>query len=192
MNWLAHIYLSDEDNESKIGGLLGDFLCNDWTSKYSEAIKQGIRRHLDVDKFTDTHPVFKNSCSRISVENSYLAPVLIDIFYDHFLAKNWDDYSNVSLEDFVSSFYKVLLEHKEILPDKLQNIIFFMIKENWLCSYKNIEGIKNVLYRLSRRINRQNRIVESIIELQKNYSDLESDFQRFFPEIVHAYCPDRK
>lgn len=192
MNWLAHIYLSDEDDESRLGGLLGDFLGNmDWKTIYSEAIKQGIKRHLEIDNFTDMHPVFKKSCKRISAKNSLFAHVLIDIFYDHFLAKNWDDYSHVLLNDFVSSFYNVLQEYRKILPDRLKIIAPFLIRENWFCSYQNIQGIRNVLYRLSRRIKQQNSIMESIIELQRNYSSLENDFRVFFSEVVHAFCPDR-
>lgn len=192
MNWLAHIYLSEEDKESKLGGLLGDFLTNtDWNSIYSEGIKKGIKRHLAIDKFTDMHPVFQNSCERISKNTRHFAPVLIDIFYDHYLAKNWDKYADDSLDAFTSSFYTVLEEYKEKLPDRLSNAILFMIRENWLSSYQKIEGIQEVLFRLSRKVNMQNTIAESITELITHYEDLENDFCAFFPEIIQKFCPEK-
>lgn len=185
MNWLAHIYLSPDDEEWRIGNLLGDFI-NKGTDKslLTENMQRGIRLHLEIDNFTDTHPLFLRSGARISPSRRLLAGILVDIFYDHFLAKNWRDWSAVPLKEFTNSFYQTLEYRKTVLPERLVRIMPSMIKDDWLASYREPAGIAGALNRIEKRLSVPSRISGALEELEQNYAGLEEDFDCFFKELI--------
>lgn len=184
MNYLAHVYLSGESNKKKIGNLLGDFVKKIEDYNFEKEIVQGIYLHRKIDSFTDSHEIFLESKRRLSSEYKHFKAVIIDIFYDHFLAKNWSQFSKISLEEYSNDFYKALNNYSYCLPDKLLNIMPIMIEENWLLSYRKVEGIEKSLYRISKKMNRLNISLEkSIQDLLENYDKLESDFKSFFPQV---------
>jgi acyl carrier protein phosphodiesterase len=185
MNYLAHIYLADNNEESILGNFLGDFVNKSLEDNYEYSIRNGIFMHRKLDSLTDSHPVFLKSKSRVSAINRRFAGVLIDIFYDHFLARNWPIYSSVSLEEYADNFYSILIKFSNCLPDKLTHRMPYMIEENWLLSYREIPGIKRPLERISKRFTKSNHpLVDPVDELLKNYEELESDFKAFFPEAI--------
>lgn len=182
MNYLAHIYLSDNNDKSILGNFLGDFVNKSLENNYEYTIKNGIFMHRKLDSFTDSNPVFLESKKRISRLNRRFAGVLIDMFYDHFLAKNWSEYSQIPLEEFVNNFYVILERFSYCLPEKLTRRMPLMIEENWLLSYKEIDGIKISLDRISWRFSKSNHpLLNPIDELIRNYDSLETDFKSFFP-----------
>jgi len=185
MNYLAHIYLSDNSQENILGNFLGDFVSKSLEDEFEYSIKQGIYMHKKLDTFTDCHPDFLRSRKRISTINRRLSGVLIDIFYDHFLAKNWDTYSSISLEEYSDNFYNILKSFSYCLPDKLIKRMPFMIEENWLLSYRDINGIKISVERISKRFsNTKHPLVNPIDELINNYESLENDFKCFYPDAI--------
>ncbi|MEW6494740.1 MAG: ACP phosphodiesterase [Cyanobacteriota bacterium] len=184
MNYLAHLYLAEDSPESIIGNLLGDFIKGQRLSDYSEAIKRGIKFHQQVDIYTDSHPVFRQSKRLISSINGRYAGILIDVFYDHFLAKHWLIFSSVSLKEFSLKVYKILQVNEGILPDPLKRFLPTMIQRNLLMSYANIQGIDTALKKISLRVKRENNLGNAIEELINNYERLELDFYRFFPQLI--------
>lgn len=184
MNFLAHLYLAERTPESVVGNLLADFVNGEYRDHYSEAISRGIFTHRQVDRFTDSHPVFLQSVRRIPDDFRLLKGIMIDVFYDHFLAKNWKDYSDISLESFCDYAYGILLDYRPSAPLKMRKMIPLMIKHNWLLSYREISGIGMALKGLSGRLSRRNNLGESVIELERNYRELEEDFRKFFPELI--------
>lgn len=194
MNYLAHIYLADKDEKNILGNFLGDFVNKSLEDNYEVSIKNGIFMHRKLDSFTDSNAIFMESRNRISRENRRFGGVLIDVFYDHFLAKNWSTYSDLPLEVFADNFYGLLKRYTYCLPEKLLERMPYMIEENWLFSYKNIENIKIVLDRISMRFSRSNHLLISPVEeLTRNYEALENDFKRFFPyAIEYANALKRK
>ena len=187
MNYLAHLLLAENNPESRIGNLLGDFIKGSIDSKnppYSPAILKGIRTHFKVDKFTDTHEIFKRSKQRIYSSQGRFSVVLIDVFYDHFLANHWQLFSSENLEKFAEHNYIILQKNNHLLPEKLQLILPRIILENWLVSYKKIEGIERTCQRLGKRIKRPNNFAIAHHDLEQNYQELEADFLLFFPQLV--------
>lgn len=185
MNWLAHAYLSTRTDEDLLGSILGDFILGvDWRTRYNKKIQQGILTHFEVDRFTDSHPVFIRSCDRISEHNRKYAHVFVDIYYDHYLAKHWKDFSDRKLEDFIDHFYNVLLRYEHILSPKLAQIVPFMVSGNWLLSYRKVWGIQSVIRRLAHRIPRKSTFHEGSEEFLEHYDEFEEDFFEFFPLIV--------
>ncbi len=185
MNYLAHLYLAEDSPESLIGNLLGDFVKGRSIDAYCNEIKKGIQLHQRVDIYTDSHPVFRESKRLISPVNRRYAGILIDVFYDHFLAKNWLDYSSVSLKDFSSKVYEILKSNEAILPESLKRVLPNIIAKDLLMSYAEIQGIEAALQRLTLRLKRTNNLGSAWEELLTNYERFELDFYRFFPELVN-------
>ena len=184
MNYLAHLYLAEDSPESLLGNLLGDFVKGRDIELYSDEIKKGIKFHRNVDLYTDSHPIFRDSKRLISPVNRRYAGLLIDVFYDHFLAKNWLDFSLVNLKEFVLKVYGVLQAYEAILPEKLKGLLPHIIQRNLLMSYAEISGIDAALKRLSLRVKRENNIGIASEELINNYRQLELNFNKFFPELI--------
>ncbi len=184
MNYLAHLYLAEDSPESILGNLLGDFLKGQSIDAYGDAIKKGIQLHKKVDIYTDSHPVFRASKSLISPVNRRYAGIIVDVFYDHFLAKNWLDYSLVTSKHFAARVYTILQENEAMLPDSIKKVLPNLINKDLLTSYAEIQGINLALQRISLRLKRENKLGSASEELTANYERFERDFQRFFPDLI--------
>ena len=183
MNYLAHLLLSDGTPESMIGNLLGDFRKGLQIDRYSLAIRQGMALHQHIDIYTDSHPIVRQSKQRIRSPYRRFAGILLDVFYDHCLSVHWSQYASVPLREFVDRAYEILLEHHGILPDRLQQALPHMIRQDWLCSYGDLAGVQVTLQRIARRLRRETVLAQGITELQTHYADLEAGFHQFFPAL---------
>ena len=132
MNFLAHIYLSGDNDFIKIGNFMADSIKGDNYNNYPEYIRKGILLHRSIDSFTDLHPVFRKSKHRLHDRYGHYSGVIMDIFYDHFLAKNWQDYHATRLPVYVEDFYLLLKYNFELLPKRVQNFYPYMVSDNWL------------------------------------------------------------
>ena len=136
MNFLAHIYLSGDNDLIKIGNFMADGIRGKDYLNFNDEIKKGILLHRQIDTFTDVNPIYRKSKHRLHQKYGHYSGVIMDILYDHFLAKNWIKYSDISLEKYVSDFYASLYENEHLLTEKTRNILPYMIADNWLVSYK--------------------------------------------------------
>jgi acyl carrier protein phosphodiesterase len=184
VNYLAHLFLAEGTPESMIGNLLGDFVKGSAVNLYGGKIRQGIDLHRKVDSYTDSHAIVRSSKSLISPLRRRFSGVLVDVFYDHFLAKNWREYSEVPLRDFARHAYQILQENREILPESLQRVLPIIISRDLLSSYQEIAAIASTLTRMSARMRRTNNLAGGIEDLTVNYQQLESDFRAFFPDLI--------
>lgn len=184
MNYLAHLYLAEDIPESILGNLLGDFVKGQGAKAYCDEIKRGIQLHQKVDIYTDSHPVFRESKRLISSVNRRYAGIIVDVFYDHFLAKNWLNYSSITLQNFTLKVYKILQNNEAILPESLKKSLENIISRNLLMSYAEIKGINFALQRISVRLKRKNSLGCASEELTENYELFEADFKRFFPDLI--------
>ncbi len=184
MNYLAHLFLADDTPESLLGNLLGDFMKGAVKEQFSNSIQQGIELHRKIDSYTDSHPVVRNAKHLISLERRRYAGVLLDVFYDHFLAKYWMNYSSITLKDFSKKVYNILWQNQSILPDKLRLAVPKIIEQDWLNSYQEISGIELALNRLARRAKNGNALAEGIEELNAHYQEIDYSFKNFFPDLI--------
>ena len=183
MNYLAHLYLAEQSSEGLLGSLLGDFVKGRLDDRFPEVVRRGIALHRAIDSYTDAHPLHLESRNRIAGERRRYAGIIIDVCYDHFLCKNWQDYSNESLDRFAGRVYEVLREHHDDLPDRLRRIAPHMIADDWLGSYAELASVGRALDGISRRLTRSNPLAGAVIEVEVNYAALHGDFRRFFPEL---------
>lgn len=183
MNFLAHIYLSGDDDEVTIGNFIADSIRGKKYKKYPENIQKGILLHRQIDTFTDAHPTVRKSTKRLHTNYGHYSGVIVDILYDHFLAKNWKLYSDIPLATYVDAFYDLLEDHYEILPMNIKRLMPHMIQQNWLLSYASIEGIRTVLEGMNRRTQNRSKMNLAVAELQEFYLDFEEEFSSFFEEL---------
>lgn len=183
MNFLAHIYLSGKDEDLIIGNFIADSIKGKKYLNYPPRIQKGILLHRAIDYYTDTHPVVKKSSSRLFPNYSHYSSVIVDIFYDHFLAANWKDYSDESLESYIAHFYLLLEKRFSVLPAPVQRFFPYMVEENWLLSYATISGIKRILYQMNQRTGGKSKMDLATEDLRKYYREFETDFQQFFPDL---------
>ena len=183
MNFLAHIYLSNNQPMVTIGNFIADGIKGKDYKNYPKDIQIGILLHREIDTFTDAHPLVRQSTKRLHQNYSHYSGVIIDILYDHFLAKNWNSYSDVPLETFVDDFYDLLETHYELLPTRIQKMMPYMLADNWLVSYAKIEGIQKVLDGMNRRTKLISGMNNATSELQQYYTEFEEEFTVFFEEL---------
>lgn len=183
MNFLAHIYLSGENDLVKIGNFMADGIRGNDYLKFPDEVIKGILLHRQIDTFTDLHPIYRKSKHRLHEKYGHYSGVIMDILYDHFLAKNWNEYSYEKLEDYVESFYKSLENNKAILSEKTKSIVPYMIDQNWLASYASHVGIEKILFQMDYRTKHRANMQEAIVELQEFYFQFEEEFKLFFEEL---------
>jgi len=190
MNFLAHIYLSGNNDFIKIGNLMADGIRGKDYEYFPPDVQKGIILHRAIDTFTDAHSVFRISKHRLHEKYGHYSGVIIDVFYDHFLAKNWSNYSDEKLSDFVNRFYKSLDDNFEMLNLKTQNMLPYMKKGNWLFNYQFIEEIERVLFQMDHRTKHQSQMGLSVKELKEYYTEFEQEFTLFFKEL-REYCAEK-
>ncbi|MBT8181402.1 MAG: acyl carrier protein phosphodiesterase [Eudoraea sp.] len=183
MNFLAHIYLSFGDDEITIGNFIADSIRGNKYKHLPDRIQKGILLHREIDTYTDSHPIAKTSSKRLHNNYSHYSRVIVDIFYDHFLAKNWKQYSDTPLELYVDNFYDLLKDNITILPDNTKRMIPYMISDNWLLNYAKMDGISRVLSGMNRRTNNKSKMNYAILDLEKDYDAFECEFTSFFKEL---------
>lgn len=183
MNFLAHIYLSGENDLIKIGNFMADGIRGKQFEHFPPEVQKGILLHRFIDTYTDSHDTFRQSTKRLHEKYHHWAGVIVDIFYDHFLAKNWSKYSDEKLEDFVNRFYNSLQNNYSILTEKTQGLMPYMIERNWLLSYRTVEGIHNILTQMDRRSKNISKMQFASEELKEYYDEFETEFTSFFEEI---------
>ncbi|MBI5219371.1 MAG: DUF479 domain-containing protein [Bacteroidia bacterium] len=184
MNLLAHLYLSGNNEHMMLGSFIADSVKGREYNDYPAGIKKGILLHRSIDEFTDKHPI-THSCKML-VRKPYkkYSGIVIDIFFDHFLAANWFNYSSVPLEKFAERSYALLRSNHEILPDRVKEYLPFVMQNNWLVLYSKIEGIERVLQRMPGRTSLPNESQIGIKILRENYNLLLNYFYLFFHDAM--------
>jgi acyl carrier protein phosphodiesterase len=185
MNFLAHIYLSNDDEEIMIGNFIADFVKGKKKDDFPDKIRKGIELHRMIDDFTDHHIITARSKDKLRKKYGKYSGVIVDLYYDHYLAANFSEYHLQSLQDFSQQTYTILKKHWDILPEGVHYFLPFMIERNWLLNYATIEGIGRALSGLSLRVSFENKMNESVQDLREYYEDFETDFRQFFPELVN-------
>jgi acyl carrier protein phosphodiesterase len=187
MNFLAHVYLSPPTSDARLGSLLGDFVKGPVEQAgYNAEITAAIRLHRAIDTFTDAHPVVLASKARISPARRRYAGILVDIFYDHFLATGWDDHHDAPLEHFSVEVYDALRTHRHPVSERFAAMASHLVDDDWFGTYRSIAGIDTTLARMGRRLRPDAPIRDAVIELEANYEALREDFRAFIPDLRAA------
>ncbi len=184
MNFLAHLYLSCQDEDLVIGNFLGDFIKNRELEDLKASILEGVYLHRAIDSFTDKHPMVKQGTKRLQPIHHKYAPVVVDIFYDYILVKNWEKYSAISLQTFANNMYVILERGLKEMPERLHSRVESMIAHNWLISYGTVEGQRYTFERLSKRTKFDNQFPKAVDSLLEYEADYDREFNIFFPDVI--------
>ena len=183
MNYLAHLYLSGNNHEIMIGNFIADHVKGRQIELFDEEVVKGIKLHRMIDEFTDSHKVVEQSKIRLRSEFGKYSPVIVDVFYDHYLAIKWEQYHHEELSVYANNFYTLLNDNHHRLPLRTQQMIEYMIPQNWLLNYKTVAGINKTLTGMSKRTKFESRMDEAAIYLDRYYSDFEQEFNEYFEEL---------
>ena len=185
MNFLAHAYLSgDDDKELLLGNFIGDFIKGRQAlSRFDPGIIRGVELHRAIDEFTDSHGIVHESKERLRPRYRHYAAVIVDVFYDHFLAAQWSKFHHRSLTDFASDTYTTIEGFSAVLPLRFRQMFPYMISGNWLVNYARITGVQRTLSGMSSRSPYDSKMEHATADLEKYYTEFEDEFHRFFPEL---------
>ncbi|MBT1699941.1 DUF479 domain-containing protein [Fulvivirgaceae bacterium PWU4] len=191
MNFLAHLYLSGENPKLMVGNFIGDFVKGrNALEKFEPEIVRGIQLHRSIDAFTDTHPVVAASKNRLRPKYRHYAGVIVDVFYDHFLASNWNLYHTEPLPSYANRAYHLVESFESILPEEVKYMLPYMVSGNWLVNYAKLEGIHRALSGMARRTSFNSKMEEAVHDLKANFDDFKKEFDTFFPELS-AFCKSK-
>jgi|SRR5690606_32847964 len=189
MNYLAHAYLSGDNDYVLVGNMMGDAIKGNGFLEdgfFPTDIIKGIRLHRFIDDFTDNHPLCLEGKKRLWSRYRHYSGVLTDMYYDHILAFYWERYSKHQLSDFAQTVYSTLEDKWEWLPERTQHMVTYMKRYDWLSSYSSIDGISRALGGLSRRTTHKSGLETGANELMAYFDDYEREFHEFFNEIREA------
>jgi len=180
MNYLVHLHLSTPQPLVRLGNLMGDFVKGRLEqSGYAGPVLRGLRQHRFVDRFAADSEQFKKSIERLDPAFGRYRSIIVDIAYDHLLAKSWDTFSPLTLEEYAADTYRLLQDNDTLLPMAMRSVAKRMVEHNWLGSYRRPEVVATVLHRLGTRMRRPNPLPESYDNLMQNLSGLQLDFEVF-------------
>jgi acyl carrier protein phosphodiesterase len=184
MNFLAHLYLSGNDPKLMIGNFIGDFVKGkNALSQFEPDIIRGVELHRSIDEFTDTHPVVSESKNRLRPKYRHYSGVIVDVFYDHFLASNWSLFHPSTLHVFADSAYELMEKNLTVLPQEVRSMLPYMIKGNWLVNYGKVEGIHRALSGMASRTPFVSKMDEAKEDLVTHYDAFKKEFLEFFPTL---------
>lgn len=185
MNFLAHFFLSPPTPELIVGSYLGDFIKGKQYQDYEPVIGRGILLHREVDRYTDTHPVFRQSKRRLSQQHGHYAGVVADILYDHLLAIHWSRYSDVPLPQFAQQVYAILQQHITLMPTPAQQIVSYMRAYDWLSNYAHREGVVRALLGMQQRARFSNKMGQALQDFIDHEREYTYEFYNFLPQIQY-------
>ena len=184
MNYLVHLYLAGTDPELQLGGLMGDFVKGPIPADLPAGLARGLLLHRRIDSLAQNSPHTRQSRQRLQPKFGHGRGIIIDIFYDHFLASGWAEYSATPLAEFAAGIYRLLHANHERLPSGLQHVARRMSEHNWLVSYQHREVVGRALERIAQRLSRPLPLHEAVADLVAHDDLLREDFRGFMAEAV--------
>lgn len=193
MNWLAHVFLSEPNVEFQLGNLLADVVRGPQREAMSAEFVRGAACHKAIDAFTDAHSVVRRSRARIGSEHRRFSGVLIDVFYDYYLARDWNRYSPIAFDAYIAAFYANVQAHVGELPPVARTMLERIIHHDLLGSYARVDGVERALRRISSylesRWHKPFALDQGVRDLLAHDAELAADFREFFPTLqAHVSC----
>lgn len=184
MNFLAHLFLSRHNDDLMIGNYLGDFVKGDINGQYPPSITKGISLHRQIDSFTDGHPIQVEQRKLFSKRRRRYTGVILDVAYDHFLSRNWAEFTSESRVRFIKMVYQVLNHHSDIFPDRARSFLDWMLTADALNRYHHLMGIEITFNLMSRRGRTHAPLIGASSEIRENYDEIREGFMVFFPDLL--------
>ncbi len=187
MNFLAHLYLSGDNESLRFGNFVGDAVRGNQLARFPEDIQRGIILHRKIDSFTDEHPIFRKHCKLLYPDHGHYARVILDVIYDYFIASNWSKFHSQTLNEYAAAFYLATKEREHLLPASIERLFALMQKQNWLLQYASLEGLEHILFHMNKRTSFPSQFPQAVTVLKNEEQQMLPDFFIFFDELIN-YC----
>ncbi|WP_299822086.1 ACP phosphodiesterase [uncultured Pontibacter sp.] len=184
MNFLAHAFLSGDNPELLLGNFIADTVKGKQATLYAPEVAKGIKLHRLIDSYTDNHEIVAETKARLRPQYRKFAPVIADMYYDHFLASRFETYAQEPLRAYTKKVYAIVNVHYNLLPERMKYTLTHMMQHNWLLGYAELEGIGRALTGMSRRAAFASGMETAVYELEQNYTLYGAEFDAFFPELM--------
>ena len=184
MNYLAHCYLSCQNEEVLVGNFITDFIRKKDEDRYEGDIRLGIRLHREIDRFTDDHPISREMRSILRTRHNKYAPVMVDLLCDYYLSKNWSHFSGQTLRAFADQSYETFHKYEPIFPDVLRSRFPGMYKADFLLAYSDIHRTERSLIWMDDRAKFPSRFKDGIIDIRENDERFNDLFLELFPDVI--------
>lgn len=183
LNFLAHALLSGDNPLVLTGNMVADHVKGQMLGSLPHDMQHGVHLHRMIDSFTDRHERVKHAARMMNDHFGKYAPVVVDIYFDHFLAIGWHRHGKGDLTDFAGRVYRILLSNYNLLPPRSRRILPWMVGQNWLAGYANLRDLRRVFNGMNRRASFSSGMDKAIEVLLDNYTLIESSFEDFWPEL---------
>ncbi|WP_268036653.1 acyl carrier protein phosphodiesterase [Algoriphagus sp. PAP.12] len=183
MNFLAHAFLSFQQEKILVGNFIADFVKGKQINDFEDGILMGILLHREIDFFTDSHPLVKAGQSYLRPKFGHYSTVITDIFFDYFLIKHWKEFKDIPLETFIQETFETLDSYEEIFPPRFANMYYWMRQDNWLLAYGSVEGIQSALTGMSKRTKFNSKMEEAHLALVEREKEFDVIFLAFFKDL---------
>mgnify|MGYP001544530707 CR=1 FL=1 len=183
MNFLGHLLVSGTDPMTIVGNFMADGVKGRDLSRYPEGLEKGIRMHRQIDSYTDGHPLTLQGRERLRAHCGKYAGVALDLFYDHAIAQRWEDLSDEPLKRFTRRMYNLLTAHIDLMPERAQRMLPFMVQNDWLGSYATMDGIGRALAGLSHRTPAGPLLAGAETVLEAHHLEFERECLLFIPQL---------
>ena len=184
MNYLGHLFLSNNDTELMLSNLFGDFVKGKDLSQYKVKTQKGIVLHRAIDNYIDTHPAVIELLHILYPTLPKVSGIAVDLFFDHLLAKNWEKYHSLPLNTFLTNFYSSIEMDNEAFTSTFKNMVHHLVKVNWISYYPTINGLEKALHGVSSRISFSNELKNGLPVFLKNQIHIESTFEIFMKDAI--------
>jgi acyl carrier protein phosphodiesterase len=184
VNFLTHVFLSGDNFPLAVGNLIADQINKKEIETFPVEIQKGIQLHHSIDAFTDSHPVFKNCVSELFPKYRHYSRVIVDMYFDHFLAVHWETFHPQPLSKFSSLFYEELHRSNFEFSEQLNRFILALTSYNWFEQYSTVEGLGGVLAQMDNRTSFNSNLADSTADLIEKYSYFESQFLAFIKPLI--------
>ena len=194
MNFLGHAYLSPHHDAILAGNVCADLIKGRALAHLAPGVEQGVRLHRAIDRYTDAHPAFAATRRYIDPCRRRYAPVILDVYFDHCLARDWEHYSTEPFDDFVERTCVALERQRHALPAHDPVRLDRMLAARWLAHYRTVEGIDRVFAGLNRRARFSDALAGASADLERHYVAIEANFSELFAALrryVESLPPSR-
>lgn len=184
MNYLAHMQLSCSDDYLMVGNFLADMLNLHETNQLPQEYQKGVELHRLIDTFTDNHPAVSTVNKLLHTNHHKYAPVVSDVIFDYFLAKNWTRYESREIQSFCRMVYAALKSGLHLVSTSRAQLIERMIADNFLMKYTSLEGLAFVFDKMTRRSRYESNFPKALDDIRENHEVMDQQFNLFYPDLI--------
>lgn len=161
--------------------LFGDFVKGKDLSAYHPKVQEGILLHRKIDSYIDHSETVLILMRKLYKSLPKVSSVAIDLFFDHLLAKNWNQFHPKPLDDFLNQYYQTIQLSEKLYSANFIAMMQKLIEHNWISFYPTLYGLEKSCQGVSSRISFPNELKNGktvFLQLQEEITDTFFQFMK--------------